>query len=98
MVTLYQRMEDGSTRYVTITDRQGNLFGYYTLTVNSGRDFFMTSERYFTYETQGEMQRALRGMIDRRLRKGYSLLYSYFGSGRFDNLQRHLAAFAAGGG
>lgn len=78
MVSLYRRNSDGSTRYITITDRQQNLFGYPTLTVTSGTDFLLTRERHFTYADEAELQRALRGMIDRRLRKGYELLYSYF--------------------
>lgn len=90
MVTLYRREEDGTTHYVTITDRQGNLFGYPTLTVTVGRDFFLTSERHFTYETDGELQKALRGMIDRRLRRGFDVLYSYFREGRFQNVRRKL--------
>src|SRR6056297_2386094 len=99
MVTLYQRDDDGSTRYVTITDRQGNLFGYPTLTVTAGRDFFMTSERHFTYESTAELQKALRGMIDRRLKNGFEVLYSYFRHQQFRGLQQKLgdAAHANGG-
>ncbi len=103
MVTLYIREHsdqgvEESTRYVTITDRQGNLFGYPTLTVTAGRDFFLTSERHFTYETEAELQKALRGMIDRRLKRGFSVLYSYFGSGKFHALERRLSRLTAGHG
>ncbi len=98
MVTLYHRDDDGSTRYVTITDRQGNLFGYPTLTVTAGRDFFLTSERHFTYETHAELQKALRRMIDRRLNRGFSVLYSYFGTGRFGSLKRRLSSAAGSDG
>ena len=90
MVTLYRKEDSGSTRYVTITDRQGNLFGYPTLTVSAGRDFFLTSERHFTYETAGELQKALRGMIDRRLKNGFEVLYSYFRHQQFQGLQQKL--------
>ncbi|MDA3950930.1 MAG: hypothetical protein PF508_17110 [Spirochaeta sp.] len=90
MVTLYRKDDDGSTRYVTITDRQGNLFGYPTLTVTAGRDFFLTSERHFTYESAGELQKALRGMIDRRLKNGFEVLYSYFRHQQFRGLQQKL--------
>ena len=92
MVTLYRREHDGSTHYVTITDRQGNLFGYPTLTVTAGRDFFLTNERHFTYENDGEMQNALRRMIDRRLRKGFDVLYSYFREERYRVLERRLGS------
>lgn len=78
MITLYRRHDDGTTHYVTITDRQGNLFGYPTLSVIAGDDFYVTSERHITYETEAELQRSLRGMIDRRKRAGYAVLYSYF--------------------
>ncbi len=90
MVTLYRREADGSTRYVTITDRQGNLFGYPTLTVTSGNDFFLTREQHFTYAHEAEMQTALRGMIDRRLRRGYHVLYSYFGENQYPDIRSHL--------
>jgi hypothetical protein len=90
MVTLYRREPNGTTHYATITDRQGNLFGYPTLTVTSGRDFFLVNERHFTYETDAELQRALRGMIDRRLKKGFEVLYSYFREDRFSGLQKKL--------
>jgi hypothetical protein len=95
MVTLYRRDGDGSSRYVTITDRQGNLFGYPTLTVSAGRDFFLTSERHFTYETVAEQQRALRRMIDRRVRRGFEVLYSYFREDQFRGLQRRLSSLLA---
>lgn len=90
MVTLYRREDDGSTRYVTITDRQGNLFGYRTLTVTTGNDFFLTREEHFTYADEAEMQHALRRMIDRRLRANYSVLYSYFGEGQYPGVRSDL--------
>lgn len=90
MVTLYRREEDGSTRYVTITDRQGNLFGYLTLTVTTGNDFFLTREQHFTYADEAEMQHALRGMIDRRLKRGYNVLYSYFGENQYPEVRHRV--------
>ncbi|HKK49869.1 MAG TPA: hypothetical protein VJ932_12295 [Alkalispirochaeta sp.] len=90
MVSLYRKESDGSVLYVTITDRQQNLFGYPTLTVTSGRDFFLTQEKHFTYRTEAELQKALRGMIDRRLKREYSVLYSYFREERYPGLERRL--------
>ncbi len=90
MVTLYRPQPDGSTRYLTFTDRQGNLFGYLTLTVTEGRDFFLTRERHHTYDSEGELQQALRKMIDRRLRRGYSVLYSWFGDSRYTAVERRI--------
>ncbi len=90
MVTLYQRQEDGSTRYVTFTDRQGNLFGYYTLTVTEGQDFFLTRERHHTYELESDIQAALRRMINRRLQQGYEVLYSWFGKNQFPTLEERI--------
>lgn len=92
MVTLYRNQSGVSTEYVTITDRQGNLFGYPTLTVTTGRDFFLTSERHYTYESEADLQRSLRDMIDRRLKKRYEILYSYFRPGQYSNLRRRLTA------
>lgn len=92
MVTLYRRQSEGSTEYVTITDRQGNLFGYPTLTVTTGRDFFLTSERHYTYEDEADLQRALREMVDRRVKKHYEILYSYFRPGQYPDLRARLTA------
>ncbi len=90
MVSLYRKESDGSVLYVTITDRQQNLFGYPTLSVTSGRDFFLTQEKHFTYRSEAELQKALRGMLDRRLKRGYSVLYSYFREERYAGLERKL--------
>lgn len=90
MVTLYRRENDGSTRYVTITDRQGNLFGYRTLTITTGNDFFLTREQHKTYANEAEMQKALRRMIDWRLRRRYSVLYSYFGENQYPDVRERI--------
>ena len=95
MVSLYRKEPDNSVLYVTITDRQQNLFGYPTLSVTSGRDFFMTREKHFTYADEAELQKALRGMIDRRIRKGYEVLYSYFREERYAALERKLRQYRA---
>lgn len=90
MVSLYRRESDSSMNYITITDRQQNLFGYPTLTVTTGTDFLLTRERHFTYADEAELQRALRGMIDRRLRKGFEVLYSYFREQEYASIAGHL--------
>ncbi len=97
MVTLYRREDNGSVQYVTITDRQGNLFGYPTLTLTVGRDFFITRERHFTYADEAETQKALRGMIDRRLRNGFEVLYSFFRERRFASVEQLLARHRSDG-
>ncbi len=96
MVTLYRSQSDVSTEYVTITDRQGNLFGYPTLTVTTGRDFFLTSERHYTYDSEASLQSALRDMIDRRLNRSFEVLYSYFRPGQYPVLQARLTASEGG--
>ena len=90
MITLYRRESDGSTRYVTYTDRQGHLFGFPTLTVTEGTDFFLARERNYTFETESEQQKKLRTMIDRRMKRGYSVLYSFFRNDRFPQVRRLL--------
>lgn len=90
MITLYRRESDGSTRYVTYTDRQGHLFGLPTLTVTEGKDFFLTRERSYTFESEGEQQRELRAMLNRRLQRGYEVLYSYFRDSGFPQIRRLL--------
>ena len=91
MVSLFRRRPDGVTHYISVTDRQGNLFGYPTLTVTTGDDFFVTKERHHTYHSEAELQEELRKMLDRWLAKGYTVLYSYFRAGRFTELRDHLS-------
>lgn len=96
MITLYRHDPDGTTRYITYTDRQGNLFGYPTLTVESGRNLILTNESHMTYESGGELQAALRKMIDARLRERYQVLYSYFRPGSYGDLRGQLDSAQGG--
>jgi hypothetical protein len=97
MVSLYRTEADQSVSYVTITDRQPSLFGHPTLSVTSGRDFSIIRERHHTYRTEAELQTALRGMIDRRLRNGYEVLYTFFRPGRYPTVERRLEEHRAAG-
>lgn len=96
MITLYRHEPDGTTRYITYTDRQGNLFGYPTLSVASGRDLILTNESHMTFETIGELQTSLRRMIDARLRERYQVLYSYFRPGSYGELRGQLDSAEGG--
>ena len=79
MVTLYRHIPTGTTRYVTITDRQPNLFGLPTLTVSSGPDLLSPNwERHYTFSCEQERISALEKLVARRRRAGYTILYSYF--------------------
>lgn len=96
MVTLYRREPDGSTRYITITDRQQDLFGHPTLTIDSGRNEVLARQRHITYASESERQHALRDIIDRRMRRGYEVLYTWFRPGSYVDLQSRLDVGSSG--
>ena len=90
MVSLFRRHSDHATRYISVTDRQGNLFGYPTLTVTTGNNFMVMKERHHTYRTEAELQQELHKMLERWLSQGYTILYSYFRTGQCTELRDHL--------
>ncbi|MFQ3621445.1 MAG: hypothetical protein SNJ78_10950 [Spirochaetales bacterium] len=78
MLTLYKKDKRGNTYFYTLHDRQGSLFAPFTLTVTWGNSLQKSTERVYTFQTHQEMNKKIREIIDGKIQKGYSVLYSYF--------------------
>lgn len=92
MITLYRVGEDERIRYVTIHNRQTTLFSRYAFTVCEGVVHGSGSERLHTFDTQAELDAALRRTIKRRTRQGYRVLYSYFRKHEYNDIRPALFA------
>lgn len=95
MVVLFRREPDSTTRYETLHDRQGNLFGFPTLTVTAGRDFSVVRERHHTFESLDELDADLKRRIDRRRADGYRVLYAWVRGTEARSIGRYLASLDA---
>ncbi|GAB4365960.1 MAG: hypothetical protein Kow009_02740 [Spirochaetales bacterium] len=83
----------GHAYYYTIHDRQGSLFAPFTLTVMWGRRLDRPREKVFTFMTHPEMNHKIRWILDRKLRKGYRVLYSYFRSDDATDLKTKVSRY-----
>jgi len=77
IITLYRPGAGGSIRYYTIHDRQPLLTSRYALTVawrsGEGRE----REKMYGFETIAEMDKKIRQVFGRKVKDGYTLLYSF---------------------
>ncbi len=77
IITLYKAVADGRNLYYTIHDRQQALDAPYALCssfrVGMGRE----RERLHRFENLADRDRTVRGLIARRLKDGYRLLYTF---------------------
>lgn len=77
-ITLYKSDRRGNVHYYTLHNRQGNLFTPYSLTLTWGPSVSNGREKLVILETRKEMDDRIRYLLRRRMREGYSVLYSYF--------------------
>jgi len=77
ILTLYKPGADGSIRYYTIHDRQQLLTARYAMTVawraGDGRE----REKMYGFDTIADMDASIRRIFKRKIKDGYTLLYSY---------------------
>ncbi len=77
IITLFRPGSDGSIRYYTIHDRQPLLTARCALTVawrtGEGRE----REKIYGFDNIGELDTKIRQIFKRKIRDGYTLLYSY---------------------
>lgn len=92
LITLYRINNDEQIRYVTIHNRQPTLFSQYAFSVCSGTIHGSSTDRLYTFETQEELDEALRKTIRSRVTRGYRVLYSYFRKHEYENLRPALFA------
>jgi len=77
IMTLYKTSPDGSIRYYTMHDRQPLLTSRYALTLASRNGNGQERERIRGFETQAEMDAMIRKAFGKKIKDGYSLLYSF---------------------
>jgi hypothetical protein len=77
IMTLYKTSPDGSIRYYTIHDRQPLLTSRYALTLASRKGNGQERERIRGFETQTEMDAMIRKVFSKKMKDGYTLLYSF---------------------
>jgi predicted DNA-binding WGR domain protein len=77
ILTLFRTDPDGTIRYYSLHDRQPLLTARYALTIawrtGEGRE----REKVYGFDTLAEMDRKIRELFGRRVKKGYKLLYSF---------------------
>ena len=84
MISLYRTAADGSLRYYSIHNRQPHLFSSYSFVASWGVQPSAGREKLYTFDTLEEMEDSLQQILERRLRGGYKVLYSFFGKNRID--------------
>ena len=77
IILLRKTTPKGNHYYYTLHDRQTGLFEKYTLTTMWGSTPDGGREKVYSFSSAEELDEKLRGLINRRLRSGYTVLYSY---------------------
>lgn len=77
IMTLYKIGPDGSIRYYTIHDRQALLTSRYALTLASRTGNGQEKESIHGFDTQAAMDAMIRKAFRRKIKGGYTLLYSF---------------------
>ena len=74
---MFRTDPDGTIRYYSLHDRQPLLTARYALTIawrtGEGRE----REKVYGFDTLAEMDKKIRELFGRRVKKGYKLLYSF---------------------
>lgn len=77
IITMFRTDPDGTIRYYSLHDRQPLLTARYALTIawrtGEGRE----REKVYGFDTLAEMDKKIRELFGRRVKKGYKLLYSF---------------------
>ncbi|MFP4384795.1 MAG: hypothetical protein ACLFSE_12185 [Spirochaetia bacterium] len=87
MITMVKITSPKRVYYYHIHDWQGDLFCPYALTVSWGYELTGSRRREYVFDTRKEMDLFLRGLIRKRLKKGYKVLYTYFTQDTYRDLQ-----------
>ena len=95
LITFYRTDRGSDIYYYAIHDRQAHLFSPYSFTVTWGPELSVGREKVYTFATRSEMDAKLREIINRRLRDGYRVLYSYFRGTESEKLRERIRRFSA---
>jgi hypothetical protein len=77
IITLYKTGKDGRILYYTVHDRQPVLDAPYALCASWRAGLGRERERLHRFQTLAERDRMIRQLIERRVRDGYRVLYSF---------------------
>jgi len=77
IITLYKPGANGTIRYYTIHDRQPLLTARYAMTIAWRSNHGHEREKMYGFETIAEMDRKIRQIFSRKIKDGYTLLYSF---------------------
>ncbi len=77
IITLYRPGAKGTIRYYTIHDRQPLLTARYAMTIAWRSSRGREREKMYGFETIAEMDRKIRRVFSRKIKDGYTLLYSF---------------------
>lgn len=77
ILTMFRTDPDGTIRYYNLHDRQPLLTARYALTVAWRTGEGQEREKIHGFDTLAEMDRKIRELFGRRVKKGYKLLYSF---------------------
>ncbi|GEM_PF-3488644 len=69
--------ERGDFLYYYIHDYQGNLFGDFCITVIWGKNQRAGRQKTYTFSNHAEYQRKIRLLIEKKIKSGYSVFYTY---------------------
>ncbi len=81
IITLYKLGRDGTTHYYTIHDRQPVLDSPYSLCASWRIGLGKERERLHRFQTLLEKDKTIRGLIAKRVKDGYKILYSFSRAG-----------------
>ena len=90
MITLYKTDRQGRIRYYSLNDRQTHLFASHTITVNWGSALSSGRERVYILDSRSEMDQKLQELVQRKVNRGYRVLYSFFRNREYRFLQPAL--------
>ena len=96
IILLRKTTPAGTHHYYTIHDRQTGLFDLYTLTTLWGPSPDGGREKIYSFSAKEEMERKLRDLVRRRIRSGYTVLYSYSREERYRQVLRQYDVGASG--
>lgn len=94
-LTLYKAGKDGKILYYVLHDRQASLTAPYALTVSWRAGEGKSRERFYPFEKLPEMDLMVRRLLAKRLKDGYSLLYSFSRDARWTKAADEAASEAA---
>ena len=90
IITFFKEDAKGNFWYYSVHDRQGNLFADYAFTITWGREPNAGREKVCLFETRRQMEKELRGIIHKKVKQGYRVLYRFARKNHFVEILKEL--------